>query len=404
MKNNLLRLSFILVAMLLSACTSQSAEPITNIDKGAYVTGVRVNAAAPGKGEFSFQVSVPTDGTPVGVLLRGTLTSGEVYAVITASDGTQLWRSHPISAAFSNYAATVTTLPAGTHNLTIAWDGPVDGSVELYTVNGEAVKLAEVKPIALLGGVGMLLVAVGYAIYSGVRRLGWKYFFLGAGCWVVAVVLKFAWAIPLNTPIYNFLKAQLPEIPFMLIFNVYVGSLTGVFEVVLVWLLVRYTRIGKVTWQKALAFGIGFGAVEALLLGLASTANVLVGLLAPNMVPSDALISLAAANNVLLSLAPISERFFTVLIHIFSNVLIFYAAATRKPGWFWLSFVYKTLLDSVAAWAQLTGLGSLDKIWAIEAGIAVMGILGWWGTAQLLRRFPADSSPQPVTYADEVAH
>ena len=68
-----------------------------------------------------------------------------------------------------------------------------------------------ITPVALLSGVGMLAVAVGFVAYAATRPLGWRYLLLGALAWIVTVALKFAWAIPVNPPLYNLAMAALPE-------------------------------------------------------------------------------------------------------------------------------------------------------------------------------------------------
>jgi hypothetical protein len=56
--------------------------------------------------------------------------------------------------------------------------------------------------------------------------------------------------------------------------------------------------------------------------------------------------------------------------------------------WFWLSFIYKSGVDAVAGYAQLNGNPtSLGFIWAIEALVAALGILGWVGTRWIGKRY-----------------
>jgi uncharacterized membrane protein YhfC len=172
---------------------------------------------------------------------------------------------------------------------------------------------------------------------------------------------------------------------------VYVGALTGVFEVGVTFLAVRFTRLGRAPWASALAFGIGFGAVEALLLGISPLSAGLIALLAPATFTPGQLESLAAVANPLLAVAPIWERFFTILVHILCNLLIFYAVAIRQARWFWLAFAYKTALDAVAAYAQLSGLVTADYvagIWFIEGIVAIFGLAGIWGVRWLSGRYP----------------
>jgi uncharacterized membrane protein YhfC len=148
-----------------------------------------------------------------------------------------------------------------------------------------------------------------------------------------------------------------------------------------------------------LAFGIGFGATEAIVLGLNTLATMLTALLAPALIPPDAMQELAAANTLWLNLMPISERFFTILVHIFAKVLIFYAVATRQARWFWLSFAYMTLIDVAAAWAQLAGL-TTARILVTEMFVAVWGIIGWLGTRWVAQRYPGREAVEAAVAAN----
>jgi uncharacterized membrane protein YhfC len=272
--------------------------------------------------------------------------------------------------------------------LGLAWDGPVVASYSLVWAPGE-VEIPRVRPVALISGLGMILVAAGFVIYAAVRRLGWRYLGLGALAWVVAIILKFAWAIAFNQTLYRALQSALPPALADPLFSVYVGALTGIFEVLLLWLVMRYTKLGRMAWGQALAFGIGFGAVEALLLGAQSLANAIFAMAAPALLPlgPEAVVQM---NNPFFQLAPIVERFFAILLHIFACLLVVYAARSRQPRWFWLAFVYKTGIDTVAAFAQVRGLVTYPGIWVIEAIVAVWGIAGWLGIRWLGERWDED--------------
>jgi len=237
------------------------------------------------------------------------------------------------------------------------------------------------SPVILLGGTGMILVALGFLLYAIVRRLGWKYLVLGALLWLGTVAVKFALAIPFNPIVYRALTGGAKTGIGVLVFDLYVGTLTGLTEVLIVWLVLRYTRWGKVEWNRALAFGIGFGAFEALLLGIGSFSTMIVALLAPQSLPSEILNQLRAADNLLYSLAPIVERFFAIWVHILSNALLFYAVLVKQVRWFWLAFVYKSLIDAWAAWGQLAGMtATAEQVWVLEAVVIVWGVIGWLGT------------------------
>jgi uncharacterized membrane protein YhfC len=237
-----------------------------------------------------------------------------------------------------------------------------------------------------------MAVAVGYVVYAATRKLGWRYLGLGALGWIIAVILKFAWAVPVNTPVYEALTGALPETLAEIVFYVYVGLLTGVFEVALVWLALRNTKWGRAPWQRALSFGIGFGALEALLLGASGLANAAIGITSAEALPLAALEQIARTNSLLYSLAPVWERFFTVLIHILTNVLLFDAIARDDRRAFWLAFAYKSGIDVVAAFAQFWGLETVGRIWLIEAVVALWGIAGWWGIHRVKTHYPPEEA------------
>ncbi len=386
------------LALTLAGCAETVAQ---DQPKGSYITGAELNETAAGNRSF-FDVKVEQPGAPVTVSFRGTLLSGSARVQLVDADGRPVWQK-PIEAANGLFAVdeVVRNLPAGDYRLGVAWDGPVKANFNLYYWPG-VVAIPELSPVVLLGGVGMVLVALGYMVYALARKLNLKYVGLGALGWVAAVVLKFAWAIPINGPVMAFLDRSLPEDVARVTFYIYVGFLTGFFEVILVYLALRFTRTGRETastWQGALAFGIGFGALEAFLLGLLSLVATLPAVVMPQLYPLPSLQDIARANDVVWAVAPIWERFFTVLIHVFSNVLICYAIARRQVGWMWLAVAYKTLLDAVAAFGQVNGINTLAMLWGIEAVIGVMGTLGWLGTRWLIARYPHAEEERPAAPA-----
>jgi uncharacterized membrane protein YhfC len=253
------------------------------------------------------------------------------------------------------------------------------------------------SPIVLLGGAGMIAVALGFFAYAIIHRLGWKYLVFGALMWLGTVAVKFVLALSLNPMVYRALTGGAKEGVGVLVFDLYAGTLTGLTEVLIVFLVLWYSRWGKVEWTRALAFGIGFGAFEALLLGVSSLMTMLTVLFAPQTLPPEILNQLRVADNLLYSLAPIVERVCAIFAHIFSNVLLFYAVLVKQVRWFGLAFVYKSLIDAWAAWGQLAGMtATVEQVWVLEVVIIVFGVIGWLGTRWVQARYP-----QPIA---EVSH
>jgi uncharacterized membrane protein YhfC len=254
-----------------------------------------------------------------------------------------------------------------------------------------------VSPIALVGGLGMIVVALAFFGYAFAKRLGAAYVGLGALAWLVTVAVKVAIALPANGWVHQ--KTQLLRAPWGdIVFNVYIGLLTGITEVAMVWLFLRYTRFGRARWPQVVAFGIGFGAFEALLVGLGSLLSVALAMAIPDKFPKAALDQIVESGHLSIQLAPISERFFAVVGHLATNVMLFYGASRRAPRWFWLAFVYKSAIDAAAAF-YLQGQGttiSLVRLWTMEVVVAVWSIAGLLIIQWIARRYVSRTEPAPT--------
>ncbi len=380
-------LGTIAVALVLfwaAGCAPASTQ--TGPTEGARVTGATLNEESAGSAT-PLTVHVAQAGQPIGIDFRGALVQGSFRIQLLASEGAVLWESTFTDAGPFAVDTVVEPVEPGDDPLTLSWDGPVQATYNLRWQPGE-IQVPTISPYILLSGIGMILVAVGYVIYAAARRLGWGYLGLGAGAWIATVVIKFVWAIPANPPIYAALTGALPKNLAIVAFSIYVGSLTGFTEVLLVWLLLRYTKLGRVPWGRALAFGIGFGAVEALLLGANSVIGVVTAIVSPSSVSLEALEQIVSQTTALYIAAPIWERFFTVLIHIFANVCLFYGVVRGRARWLWVSFVFKSAIDAVAAWAQFGLLSTVAGLWIIEGIVAAFGIAGWLGTRWIGAHYP----------------
>ncbi len=255
----------------------------------------------------------------------------------------------------------------------------------------------DISPVALVGGIGMIAVALGFVGYALVRRLGAAYLALGMLGWVATVAVKFAVAIPLNPPVIAYARS-LPQPWQTLVLFLYGGAMTGITEVGIVWLVLRYSRLGNAPWPKVLAFGIGFGAIEAFLLGLGSLTAALAGMYLPEQMPAGVMKQLAEADNLAMQLASISERVFTCLGHLATNVMIFYAVATRRVRWFWAGFAYKSAIDGVATLAIVDKyLATTTAVWVLEGIVVVWGMAGVAVTVWLGRGYPS----QPLALDNE---
>jgi uncharacterized membrane protein YhfC len=145
----------------------------------------------------------------------------------------------------------------------------------------------------------------------------------------------------------------------------------------------RLQRLRSATWEEALGYGLGFGGLEAMLLGIYNFVIVFLIILIPDKLPQE-LVELADPSKVSLLVIPIPtlERAIVILLHAFSSLIIIYAVQKKEWRWFWFSFLYKTAMDTIAGLFQITyGLEnlSLAGLWLVELILLPFGMIGLWG-------------------------
>ncbi len=236
---------------------------------------------------------------------------------------------------------------------------------------------------------GMLLTAIGFIAWSRLQ-LGkvWLALLIGGGLWIVAVALKFAWAIPINVHVYTGLRTALGVSVGDAVFFLYVGLLTGVFECGLLYLAVRFIPwLNRFDSNRALALGYGFGAIEALVIGLAALIPTLMVLYMPGTVSPTVAANVKPLDWAIMPAATV-ERIGTIFVHGFTTYLIVYAVLARQIRWFWVAFLFKSAIDVVAVWGQLSfGLGSAAHIWTLEAIVVAFAVVSVWGIVIFRRRW-----------------
>jgi len=244
----------------------------------------------------------------------------------------------------------------------------------------------KVNPLFLLSGAGMIAAGAGAVLYWALKKkLSIVPFLLGGAAWFVSVALKAGFAIAFNGKVQSLLNGWFRESAAGPLFWLYIGLLTGIFECGLVLLVTLWPKVRDYDFNQAVAFGAGFGATEAILLGLGSFAAVIAAMVMPDKMPKVLMDSFSGSAWVIP--APVVERVFAVIVHVFSCVLILQGARQKRWPLFWASFIYKTLIDAIAAWSQLSfKVDTLGHIWAVEAIVAAFGVIGLLGLIRLQRQ------------------
>lgn len=246
-----------------------------------------------------------------------------------------------------------------------------------------------VSPLLLLSGIGMMLVAIIAVLYwKRKTKTALRYFLYGSALWVVAILAKIAMNLTVTGPLYYILRDSYSEAVFISLLGLYVGLQTGLFESGLSYIAVLKTKLRKMNFNEAVAFGIGFGALEAFLLGLASFISILTLMLIPELelqLSPDQLLQLSMSGWVIA--ASIVERLATIFIHIFASVLVIYSVRSGKINFLVISILYKTLVDGMIPlltnYIEFTAIGIL----LIEVPIIIIAMAGFFGTKWLKKLF-----------------
>lgn len=201
-----------------------------------------------------------------------------------------------------------------------------------------------------------LILPVGAAIWLSARKKGYlKPVLLGALTFFVFQIIT---RIPL-------LQLVLPDMIWYTIFSttqpvlyaLFLGATAALFEEGGRWLVMRLFMKNRHRLNDGIAFGIGHGGIEAILL-VGINAVVLLILNDHSTTP-------------LQMFAGGFERIFTLIIHIALSVMVLKSVVLKKPLWLLLAFVLHTVIDMAAV--LLVGAGA--ALLVIEAVVCVFSLL-----------------------------
>ena len=232
----------------------------------------------------------------------------------------------------------------------------------------------------LASAIAMMLVAItGVACWRKRTGVPWRWFWVGAALWTVAVAAKFAIAIPLNGPLLTGLKSSLPYWAYLTVGSIYGGGLTGITEVLFTFIAALVWPRMAATAPRAVAVGVGAGAFEAALLAIAAAAGTL--------------IAGVGATTWFGALVPAVERLIAILCHVASRVLVLMAVASRRWVLFCYGFLLLSGIDAVAMYLHLSGQLNTLSFWTVEAMIAPFALVSIPITRWCIHHWP--SAPEP---------
>jgi len=254
---------------------------------------------------------------------------------------------------------------------------------------------SSISPLFFLPGTCMILVAASSVWHwQRGKPSHWPMVWWGVLAWAASTGLKAAASLPM----LSFFQRHADN-PVIWLLG---GLLTGVFECVPPLILILKSRLRRADFNGAVAFGLGFGGTEAFLMGTVALVETTLLVAFPNDIPAgvrDALLKQFARSSVPAILLSIIERALAMAAHCVASVLLIYAVRMRRHLWFWLSFAYKTLLDTFAAWAILAWKmpGSTPKTAAYEAVVAIFALMAPVALPRLKAGFMRSANPAPIS-------
>ncbi|WP_411675934.1 YhfC family intramembrane metalloprotease [Caproicibacter sp.] len=163
----------------------------------------------------------------------------------------------------------------------------------------------------------------------------------------------------------------------------------GLFEEGARYLGARYLLKKQRAFRDAVAFGLGHGLCETVLLvGLTEVSNLIFCLMLNNGTLPASAPALKPAADALLAVAPYTaymavwERIFTVLFHVFASVLVFLGVREGKFRFWLYALAAHTLTDSVIPLLMKYGTA-----WAGEFAVGIVGAAGLWLVFQMRPAF-----------------
>jgi hypothetical protein len=249
--------------------------------------------------------------------------------------------------------------------------------------------------LTALAGLGMVVIAVGASVgWKMVSHAQWKWFWIGAGLWAVAVALKVAVALAINEPITSWLKQKLSYPAYIAATGFYLGILSSACEIGLTILAVALWRQLGRDAPRAIAVGVGAGAMEAFYLGAA--AIIAVAAAASGVEGADEIRGRIAESSERVKLVwlihPL-ERALALLIHAATRALVLLGLAHKKPGLIWGGFSIFVLVDGIAGAAAVYSKRHTDfSSWWIELAIAPLSLLSVFILRWCYQRWPVPSA------------
>ncbi|MHC1719484.1 MAG: YhfC family intramembrane metalloprotease [Clostridiaceae bacterium] len=187
----------------------------------------------------------------------------------------------------------------------------------------------------------------------------------------------------------NFEISMILENPW--IFGLYGGLAAGIFEEFGRFFGYKLLLKGRTAWKDGVAYGIGHGGIEAILVGGLSAAQSLYLSYLINMGSLPAALEqirgiLTVTEPYLFMVSGI-ERMFALALQIALSILVLYAVRTKKLRYLFYAVIIHAAIDFPAALFQK---GIISNVWTIEAALAVIAAISLFFIVRSQKMFKSD--------------
>lgn len=169
------------------------------------------------------------------------------------------------------------------------------------------------------------------------------------------------------------------------LFMIYGGLAAGIFEEVGRYVGFKFLLKGRREWKDGIAYGIGHGGIEAILIGgMASLQNIIYSNLINSgtfekalsgKVPANILVSI---KNTLVNTSPYLfgvtgvERMLAITFHIALSLIVLYGIKRRKNIYLLYAIIIHAIIDFPAALYQI---GKVKSVLLVEGGLLLAAII-----------------------------
>jgi len=208
-----------------------------------------------------------------------------------------------------------------------------------------------------------------------------------------AIFIVFALVLERSMHVYflktNFEISMILENPW--IFGLYGGLAAGIFEEVGRFFGYKILLKGRTEWKDGVAYGIGHGGIEAILVGGLSAAQSLYFsfLINAGSLPSalEQIRGVLAGTEPYLFMVSGLERMFALALQIALSILVLYAVRRSKIKYLFYAVIIHAAIDFPAALYQK---GIISNVWTIEAGLAVIAAICLFFIIRSQKMFKSD--------------